>query len=67
MSRFMMGRATSCQLDSLQELGFLHYLRRAGVPVSEYSFPPNKIVNLAALRCTQVGLTIVSSLQEESI
>lgn len=31
-----------------QELGFLHYLRRAGVPVSEYSFPPNKIAPLTA-------------------
>jgi len=29
-----------------EELGFLHYLRRAGVPVSEYSFPPNKIANI---------------------
>jgi len=29
-----------------EELGFLQYLRRAGVPVSEYSFPPNKIANI---------------------
>eukprot|EP00437_Effrenium_voratum_P054423 CAMPEP_0181529434 /NCGR_PEP_ID=MMETSP1110-20121109/71054_1 /TAXON_ID=174948 /ORGANISM="Symbiodinium sp., Strain CCMP421" /LENGTH=666 /DNA_ID=CAMNT_0023660415 /DNA_START=26 /DNA_END=2026 /DNA_ORIENTATION=- len=29
-----------------EELGFLHYLRRAGVPVAEYSFPPSKIANI---------------------
>jgi len=29
-----------------EELGFLLYLRQAGVPVSEYSFPPNKIANI---------------------
>jgi len=29
-----------------EELGFLHYLRRAGVPVAEYSFPPAKIANI---------------------
>jgi len=29
-----------------EELGFLQYLRRAGVPVSEYSFPPQKIANI---------------------
>lgn len=29
-----------------EELGFLQYLRRAGVPVAEYSFPPNKIANI---------------------
>merc|ERR1711920_730418 len=29
-----------------EELGFLQYLRRAGVPVSEYSFPPSKIANI---------------------
>merc|ERR1712037_272496 len=29
-----------------EELGFLLYLRRAGVPVSEYSFPPEKIANI---------------------
>merc|ERR1712039_470123 len=27
-------------------LGFLQYLRRAGVPVAEYSFPPSKISNI---------------------
>merc|ERR1719327_1975650 len=29
-----------------EELGFLHYLRRAGVPVAEYSFPTNKLSNI---------------------
>lgn len=29
-----------------EELGFLRYLRKAGVPVSEYSFPTNKISNI---------------------
>merc|ERR1712061_145306 len=29
-----------------EELGFLQYLRRAGVPVAEYSFPPSKISNI---------------------
>jgi len=29
-----------------EELGFLQYLRRAGVPVAEYSFPVNKIANI---------------------
>merc|ERR1712151_1115122 len=29
-----------------EQLGFLQYLRRAGVPVAEYSFPPNKITNI---------------------
>merc|ERR1712048_600596 len=29
-----------------EELGFLQYLRRAGVPVAEYSFPPSKIANI---------------------
>lgn len=29
-----------------EELGFLQYLRRAGVPVAEYSFPPNKLANI---------------------
>jgi len=29
-----------------EELGFLQYLRHAGVPVAEYSFPPNKIANI---------------------
>merc|ERR1719188_2791666 len=29
-----------------EELGFLQYLRRAGVPVSEYTFPTNKIANI---------------------
>jgi len=29
-----------------EELGFLQYLRKAGVPVAEYSFPPNKIANI---------------------
>mmetsp|Transcript_43772 Transcript_43772/g.102153 ORF Transcript_43772/g.102153 Transcript_43772/m.102153 type:complete len:691 (+) Transcript_43772:85-2157(+) len=29
-----------------EELGFLHYLRRAGVPVAEYSFPASKIANI---------------------
>jgi ATP-dependent RNA helicase DDX18/HAS1 len=31
-----------------EELGFLQYLRRAGVPVAEYSFPPSKIANIQA-------------------
>ena len=35
----VMSEEQSC----LQELGFLHYLRRAGVPVAEYSFPSSKI------------------------
>jgi len=29
-----------------EELGFLQHLRKAGVPVAEYSFPPNKICNI---------------------
>merc|ERR1712050_521155 len=29
-----------------EELGFLQYLRRACVPVAEYSFPPSKIANI---------------------
>lgn len=29
-----------------EELGFLHYLRRAGVPVAEYSFPSSKVANI---------------------
>eukprot|EP00405_Crypthecodinium_cohnii_P037015 CAMPEP_0206534702 /NCGR_PEP_ID=MMETSP0325_2-20121206/5697_1 /ASSEMBLY_ACC=CAM_ASM_000347 /TAXON_ID=2866 /ORGANISM="Crypthecodinium cohnii, Strain Seligo" /LENGTH=671 /DNA_ID=CAMNT_0054031545 /DNA_START=33 /DNA_END=2049 /DNA_ORIENTATION=- len=29
-----------------EELGFLQYLRKAGVPVAEYQFPPNKIANI---------------------
>merc|ERR1712039_336603 len=29
-----------------EELGFLQYLRRSGVPVAEYSFPPSKIANI---------------------
>merc|ERR1719379_2560197 len=29
-----------------EELGFLRYLRKAGVPVSEYSFPMNKLANI---------------------
>merc|ERR1711972_446116 len=29
-----------------EELGFLQHLRRHGVPVSEYSFPPNKLANI---------------------
>jgi len=29
-----------------EELGFLQYLRKAGVPVAEYSFPPNKVANI---------------------
>merc|ERR1719161_1948366 len=29
-----------------EELGFLQHLRRHGVPVSEYSFPPSKIANI---------------------
>merc|ERR1711933_46429 len=29
-----------------EELGFLQYLRHAGVPVAEYSFPPSKIANI---------------------
>merc|ERR1711879_5837 len=29
-----------------EELGFLQYLRHAGVPVAEYSFPPSKISNI---------------------
>merc|ERR1719160_1299771 len=29
-----------------EELGFLQYLRRAGVPVSEYTFPMNKLSNI---------------------
>jgi ATP-dependent RNA helicase DDX18/HAS1 len=29
-----------------EELGFLLYLRKAGVPVAEYSFPPSKIANI---------------------
>jgi len=29
-----------------EELGFLMYLRKAGVPVAEYSFPPSKIANI---------------------
>lgn len=29
-----------------EELGFLQYLRRAGIPVSEYSFPPSKLANI---------------------
>merc|ERR1711879_713519 len=29
-----------------EELGFLQFLRRAGVPVAEYSFPPSKIANI---------------------
>lgn len=28
------------------ELGFLRYLRKAGVPVSEYSFPTNRLANI---------------------
>lgn len=28
------------------ELGFLRYLRKAGVPVAEYSFPTNKLSNI---------------------
>merc|ERR1712087_814657 len=29
-----------------EELAFLQYLRRAGIPVAEYSFPPSKIANI---------------------
>jgi len=29
-----------------EELGFLQYLRKAGIPVSEYTFPPSKIANI---------------------
>merc|ERR1719440_481574 len=29
-----------------EELGFLQYLRRAGVPVAEYSFPVSKLANI---------------------
>mmetsp|Transcript_13716 Transcript_13716/g.37042 ORF Transcript_13716/g.37042 Transcript_13716/m.37042 type:complete len:694 (+) Transcript_13716:90-2171(+) len=29
-----------------EELGFLQHLRRHGVPVSEYSFPPSKLANI---------------------
>jgi len=29
-----------------EELGFLQYLRRAGVPVSEYTFPSSKLSNI---------------------
>jgi len=29
-----------------EELGFLQHLRRHGVPVNEYSFPPNKLANI---------------------
>eukprot|EP00439_Symbiodinium_sp_Y106_P075309 s149_g14.t2 len=32
--------------ESAWELGFLHYLRRAGVPVAEYSFPSSKVANI---------------------
>eukprot|EP00933_Yihiella_yeosuensis_P004091 TRINITY_DN10800_c0_g1_i1.p1 TRINITY_DN10800_c0_g1~~TRINITY_DN10800_c0_g1_i1.p1 ORF type:complete len:678 (+),score=172.20 TRINITY_DN10800_c0_g1_i1:56-2089(+) len=31
-----------------EELGFLHYLRRAGVPVAEYNFPLSKLSNIQA-------------------
>lgn len=29
-----------------EELGFLQYLRRSGVPVAEYCFPENKLLNI---------------------
>jgi len=29
-----------------EEIGFLHYLKAANVPLNEYTFPPNKIANV---------------------
>merc|ERR1719335_2028644 len=33
-----------------EELGFLRFLKAAGVPVNEYSFPPSKIANIQQQR-----------------